>query len=121
MPPPYYPPPSYPGYGQRVDINLYRTVIGNDRIDITPYINMYQYRGRTVDRVIVRASTRYGMALVNLMVNTSNVGQVQFNGYYSQEQVIYLGGQAVLGYNAHSLNIFVSGDLNLEAVTLILR
>lgn len=116
--PPAYPPPGY--YGERVDIPVYRAV-GSGRIDITPYIDMYRYRGRSVERVIVRGAPRYNMSLVSLMVNTSNMGQVQFNGYYSQEQTIYLPPQLVLGYNAQTLNIFVSGDMNLELITLILR
>jgi hypothetical protein len=114
----YNPPPSY---GQNIDITIYRSVYGNDRIDITQYIDLYRYRGYRVEQVIVSATARYGSAYVSLLVNGNSHGQLSFNGGYSQRQSLWLSNQPVIGQGADSLVLYTSGDMTVETVTLVVR
>ena len=116
-----YNPPSNPGYGQNIDISVYRSVYGNDRIDLTQYVDLYRYRGYRVEQVIVTATSRYGSSFVNLMINGNSQGQLSFNSSYSQRQSLWLSGQPVIGQGADSIVLYTSGDMTVETVTLVVR
>lgn len=129
-PPPQYPPqqpyPPYPPYPpqqpsqQRVDVNVYRSMVGNDRLDIGQYVNLSQYRGYAVTQVVISGSAQYQTSFVSLLVNSFNQGQVQFNGGYSQQQSIFLNQRPVIGQGADSLVLYTQGNMTIEHVTLIL-
>lgn len=114
----YNPPP---GYGQNIDISVYRSVYGNDRIDLTQYVDLYRYRGYRIEQVIVTATSRYGSSFVNLMVNGNSQGQLSFSSSYSQRQSLWLSGQPVIGQGADSIVLYTSGDMTVETVTLVVR
>jgi len=113
----YNPPP--PGYGQNIEINIYRSVYGNDRIDLTPYIDMFRYRGRTIERIMITASSRSG-GVIELYIDGPIIGAVQFRSGYSEVATFNLS-YAVLGHNANNLVLLTRGELNLEHVTIVLR
>lgn len=115
----YYPPP--PGYGQNIEINVYRSVYGNDRIDLTPHIDMIRYRGRVIEQVLVRASSRYNMGLISLLINGFNMGQAQFSGGLTQVATYRLNQPMMIGQGADSLVLYTQGDLTVEGVTIVLR
>lgn len=117
----YNPPPSNPGYGQNIDVSVYRNMRGNDRLDIGSLVNLSNYRGYRVLQVIVTGRASYQTSFVNLMVNSFNAGQVQMVSGYSQSQSIYLNNQPMIGQGADSLVLYTSGDMTIERVTLVIR
>jgi hypothetical protein len=107
--------------GGNVEIPVYRSVFGNDRIDLGSLVDLYRYQGLRIQQVAVTATARYGSAAVSLLVNGFNAGNLQFTGGYSQRQNLWLSGQPVIGNGADSLVLYTSGDMTVEHVTLILR
>ena len=115
----YNPPP--PGYGQNIEINIYRSVMGNDRIDLTQYIDMNRYRGRVIEQVLVTATARYNAAFINLLINSFDMGRAQFSGGYSQIATFWMNQQMVIGQGADSIVLYTQGDMNVDHVTLVIR
>ena len=123
-PPPYPGNPGYPGqpgYGQqRVDINIYRNLYGNDRIDLSQFIDLGRYQGMAIEQVIVQGSAGYNSSFLNVIVNGNNMGQAAFTGNYSQQQSIWLSRRPVIGQGAESVVLYSSGQMTVERVTLVL-
>ncbi len=117
----YNPPPTNPGYGQNIDINVYRSVYGNDRIDLTQYFDLSRYRGYRIQSVIVTATSRFNTGFVSLLVNGNNMGQIAFSSNYSQQGTIYLNRPAVIGQGADSLVLYTQGNMTIERVTIVIR
>lgn len=115
----YNPPP--PGYGQNIEISLYRSVYGSERIDLTQYIDMYRYRGRIIERVLVTATSRVNTGFISLLINSFNMGQARFSGGYSQIATFHLNQQMVIGQGADSIVLNAQGDMSVERVTLVIR
>ena len=111
------PPP--PNYGSRqVDISVYRNLFSNDRVDLGQLVDLRNYRGSRLVRVIVSARAQYNSSLVNLVVNGFNQGQVQFAGGYVQQQTILLNQNLIIGQGADSLVLYTAGNMTIERVTL---
>lgn len=115
----YNPPP--PPYGQNIEINVYRTVMGNDRIDLTQYIDLQRYRGRVVEQVLVTATARYNSSFINLLINGFNMGQAHFSGGYPQIATFRMNQHLVIGQGADSLVLYTQGDMSVEHVTIVIR
>lgn len=114
----YNPPPPY---GQNIEINIYRSVMGNDRIDLTHYIDLQRYRGRVVEQVLVTATARYNSSFISLLINGFNMGQAQFSGGYSQIATFRMNQHLVIGQGADSLVLYTQGDMSVEHVTIVIR
>lgn len=112
-----YEPNPYP-QSDRIDINIYRSTIGNDRVDLTSYIDMYQYRGMRIESVEIRARADYNVAIAELMINSFRLGTVQFSGGYTQPQTIFLNQRPVLGQGADSIILNTRGNMTIESVVL---
>jgi hypothetical protein len=112
-----YEPNPYP-QSDRIDINIYRSTIGNDRVDLTSYIDMYQYRGMRIESVEIRARAEYNVAIAELMINSFRSGTVQFSGGYTQPQTIRLNQRPVLGQGADSIILNTRGNMTIESVVL---
>lgn len=110
-----------PGYDQNIEISIYRSVYGNDRIDLTQYVDLYRYRGFSIRSVIVTATARYNTGFVSLLVNGLDMGRTQFSGGYSQSSSIFLNRQVIIGQGADSLVLYTQGDMTIERVTLVVR
>ncbi len=115
----YNPPP--PPYGQNIEINIYRSVMGNDRIDLTQYIDLQRYRGRVVEQVLVTATSRYNSSFISLLINGNNIGRAQFSGGYSQIATFNMNQLLVIGQGADSIALYTQGDMNVEHVTIVIR
>lgn len=115
----YNPPP--PPYGQNIEINIYRSVMGNDRIDLTQYIDLQRYRGRVVEQILVTASARYNSSFISLLINGFDMGRAQFSGGYSQIATFWMNRQLVIGQGADSLVLYTQGDMNVDHVTIVIR
>ncbi len=112
-----YEPNPYP-QSDRIDINIYRSTYGNDRVDLTSYIDMYQYRGMRIESVEIRARADYNVAIAELMINSFRSGTVQFSGGYTQPQTIFLNQRPVLGQGADSIILNTRGNMTIESVVL---
>lgn len=122
--PPQYPGdghhPGYPGHGSEVlDLGVYRSMYGHDRLDLTRYIDMYRYNGRRIQSIRVTASAQHNVALADLLMNGFNVGTLQFSGGYSQTQEIRLNSPD-LGGEAGSLVLNTRGNMTIERVLIVL-
>jgi hypothetical protein len=108
--------------GGQIDIPVYRSVYGNDRIDLTSLVDLSRYRGLRIQQVVVTGTVQYGSAALSLMINGLNAGNLQFTGGgYSQRQTLWLGNSPMIGNGADSLVLYTSGDMSVEQVSLILR
>lgn len=110
-----------PPYGQNIEINVYRSVSGNDRIDLTHYIDLQRYRGRVVEQVLVTATARYSSSFMNLLINGFDMGRAQFSGGYSQIATFWVNQHLVIGQGADSLVLYTQGDMNVDRVTIVIR
>lgn len=112
-----------PGYGSdRVQINLNRQTFGNDRIDLTSYIDMYQHRGQRIDSIEIRARATYNVAVAEILINSFRQGAVQFNGNgYTESQTIYLNQSAIIGQGADNIVLQTRGNMTIESVVLHLN
>ncbi len=109
-----------PGYGQqRVDIRVNRSLYGNDRIDLTQYVNLSQYRGYAIEEVIVTGSSQYENAFLDLLINSFNQGQATLT-QYRQNHTYRLHNRPVIGRDASSIALYSRGNLTVERVTLVL-
>ena len=117
----YNPPPSNPGYGRNIEVNVYRSMRGNDRLDIGSLVNLSAYRGYRIQQVIITGRATYQTSFVSLLINSFNAGQVQMVSGYSQAQSIYLSNQPTIGQGADSIVLYTSGEMTIEHVTLVIR
>ncbi len=109
-----------PGYGQqRVDIRVDRSMYGDDRIDLTQYVNLSQYRGYAIEEVIVTGSSQYEVAFLDLLINSFNQGQATLS-QYRQNHSYRLNNRPVIGRDASSIALYSRGNLTIERVTLVL-
>jgi hypothetical protein len=112
-----YEPNPYP-QSDRIDINIYRSTYGNDRIDLTSYIDMYQYRGMRIESVEIRARAEYNVAIAELLINSFRYGTAQFSGGYTQAQSLRLNQRPVIGQGADSIILNTRGNMTIESVVL---
>lgn len=118
-PPPQY-PPQPPQQQQRIDLNVYRSMVGNDSLDIGQYVELSRYRGLAVTDVLITGSAQFQTSFVQLLVNSFNMGQVQFSGGYSQSQNIHLNQRPIIGQGADSLVLYTQGNMTIEHITVML-
>lgn len=116
--PPQY--PDHPGYEDRLDLYIGETVQGNDRIDVTRHIDMYQHRGRRIQKIIVEADAQYNVALAEVIINGWSAGTLQFDNY-TRSQALRLPGQPDIGGAASSIVLYTRGNMRVNRVTLVLR
>jgi hypothetical protein len=133
-PPPHFPPhepppypgnpgqPGYPGHGQqqRLELNVYRNLVGNDRVDLGQYVSLSQYRGYAVEQIIINGAPQFNTSVMSAIINGNNMGQVEFSGSYSQSQTIWLSRRPVIGNGADSIVLYSTGNMSVQRVTLIL-
>lgn len=117
----YNPPPPPPNYGERIELNVYRSTFGSDRIDLTPMIDMYRYRGRAIESVQVTVNSRYNTGYVSLLINGYSMGQAAINPGYSQVATYRPAQPMVIGQSANMIVLQNQGDLTIEHVTIVLR
>lgn len=106
-------------YGQGMDLPLYvnRRMYGNDRLDLTQYIDMYRYSGYRIQEIVIEATPVYNTALLDLLINGFNQGQTLQIDRYSSRQSIF-PNNAILGQGADSIVLYTRGDLDIRNVTL---
>lgn len=113
-----YQPPRPPPQGGDVvlPLNLSRRTFGNERIDLSAYLPLGRYQGYRIRSMEITAQASYNNAIVDVIVNGVQSGQL-FIAPYHQTQSVFLGG-AVLGGYGQNLVLFTRGDLILHQVVL---
>lgn len=109
--------PDRPGRGIEVPLSVSRRMYGNDRLDLTQYVDMYRYRGHRIEAIEIEATPVYNTALLDLVINGFNQGQTLQIDRYGSRQTIH-PQNAVLGMGADSLVLYTRGDLDIRRVTL---
>lgn len=111
------PYPPGPGYAEYVYVNVSRRMFGVDRFELTPYIDMYRYRGWRIESVDVEASALYNNALLDLSVNgysqSQPIGVDRFRRVYSIRPY-----NAVIDFGTNSIALGNRGDVDIHRVTL---
>ncbi|HEX7674669.1 MAG TPA: hypothetical protein VF412_10885 [Bdellovibrio sp.] len=108
-----------PGWGREITlpIPVARRMLGADRLDITQYINVNQYRGYRITAVEIEAASLYQVAFLDLYINGFTQGQSIQIGNFVQRYSVY-PQDAVIGQSAASIVIGNRGDLDVRGVTL---
>lgn len=111
--------PEHPGQGRDflfVPLNQY--LRGNNILAVRQILNLGpQYRGRSVDSVVLRARTDFGRGQAQLLVNNAPVGFTQTVGTRTQEYYFQLNpGQNTLDQAVHTLQISLQGQFTVEGV-----
>ncbi|MFN8846518.1 MAG: hypothetical protein ACK5V3_18165 [Bdellovibrionales bacterium] len=114
-------PPNPPNYGEitvPLQIPTYFPPMG--RLDLTPYVDVYRYRGMVLVGVEVTAAARYNAAILEVVINSFNQGTVSLSRYQTT-QVVYPRQRFVLGESLGNLMLEPRGDVSVLGVRLILR
>lgn len=117
-PPPYEPP--YDGGREiAVTLNLPSYLPPQPRLDLTPYVDVYRYRGYTVRAVELTAVARSGSATLEVLLNGFAEGRMSLSRYQST-QTFRSRQNLVIGSNFGNLVLVPRGDSNITQVRLIL-
>lgn len=100
-----------------VPLSVARRMISNDQLDISQYIDMYQYNGMRITAIEIQAASVYQVALMDVLINGCAQGStVQLNNYL-QTYSVY-PQNAVIGQTASNIVINTRGDMEIRGVTL---
>ena len=109
-----------PGYGQRtVDVPIFRNTSNYERINLSQYVNLSQYSGFTIKKVIVTGSSQSQNTYLDLLIDNYTEDQLVF-APYRQQQSFHLSNQPVIGHHAIDIVFVARGYMSLEKVTLVL-
>ncbi|MDG0815130.1 hypothetical protein [Bdellovibrio svalbardensis] len=100
-----------------VPLSVARRMLGNDRLDISPYIDMYQYRGMRITAIEIEAAALYQVAFIDVLINSFGQGPSVQIGNYIQRYTVY-PQDAVIGQSAASIVLSTRGDMDIRGVTL---
>lgn len=109
--------PGRPDRGLEVPLYVSRRMYGNDRLDLTQYIEMNRYRGYRIEALEIEAMPVYFTALADLIINGFNQGPTMQFDRNSYRQTVR-PQNAILGMGADSLVLYTRGDLDIQRVTL---
>lgn len=100
-----------------VPLSVARRMLGNDRLDITPYVDVYQYRGMRITAIEIEAAALYQVAFIDVLINSFGQGNSVQIGNYIQRYTVY-PQDAVIGQSAASIVLSTRGDMDIRGVTL---
>lgn len=115
-----YGPGPGPGPGPGVidvPVGIYRTISGNAMIDLRSFVNLGSYRGYRIQAIEVTARATYNNALIDVLINSFNVGTVHVDRY-SRVSTVWPGSNAIIGQGADSIVLMTRGDQTIERVNL---
>ncbi|KHD88111.1 MAG: hypothetical protein OM95_11415 [Bdellovibrio sp. ArHS] len=109
--------PGRPDRGIEVPLYVSRRMYGNDRLNLSQYIDAQRYRGYRIQQIEIEATPVYNTALIDVLINGFNQGQtLQVDRYNSRQTVI--PQNAIIGQGADSIVLITRGDLDIHRVTL---
>lgn len=112
--------PERPQMSTDIPVPVNRRMWGNDRLDLTQFVDLYRYRGFRIEEIVIDATPAYNNALLDVLINSFNqVPTLQIDR--SRTRHIVRPMNAVIGSGADSI-VFVSrGELDIRGVTLRLQ
>ncbi len=109
--------PGNPGRSIEVPLNVARYMMGNDRLDLSRSIDVYNLRGYRVQEILIEATPAYNTALLDVVVGGFSAGRtLQLDHYNTRQSVI--PQNAVIGQGGENIVLINRGDLNIHGVTL---
>ncbi|MGZ3770289.1 MAG: hypothetical protein ACXWQ7_14100 [Bdellovibrio sp.] len=109
--------PDRPDQGMDIPLYVNRRLLGNDRLDLTQYIDVNQYRGFRIQQIVIDATPVYNTALIDVLINGFTQGQTLQVDRSSYSQIVR-PNNAVLGQGADSIVLYTRGDLDIRNITL---
>ena len=80
------------GWGElQVPLQVSRRMAGNDRLDLTQYIDINRYRGMRIVAIEIEANSVYQVAFLDVQINSFNQGQSLQIGNYVQRYTVKIG------------------------------
>jgi hypothetical protein len=105
---------------QVVTIEVNRSVNNNEVIDLTQYADLRSQMGRSIDQILVTASSPSGGSIL-IAVNNTNLGQPQLTTGLLEEKSVLVDKEQILGSAAYSTSLYTYGDVTIGHVTIILK
>ena len=110
-----------PGGGQQrvtVPLNVARRMLGNDRLDLTPYINMNQYRGYRIEAIEFEAASLMNVSFLDVVINSVQQGsRIQVGSWIQRYTVNPQNSELSQVMN---LSFYTYGNMDIRRVTLYL-
>lgn len=109
-----------PGAGRDivVPIVLYQRLMGNDRLDLGQYVNLWNYHGYRLIGLELNARAVYGNASIEVLVNGFNLFNPIWLTQFSQNHMMFPNREIIIGQGAESIVIYSRGDIELNHVNL---
>ena len=101
-----------------IDIN--DTASNNDVIDLGDFDEVVRNTGRSVDQVLITATSPDNSGSILVVMNGAAVGQTSFTNQV-QEQALYVDQEQLLNSGDWATSLYTSGNLSIQKVTLILK
>lgn len=109
--------PGNPGRSIEVPLNVARRLIGNDRLDLSYNIDVYNLRGYRVQEILIDATPAYNSALLDVVVGGFSSGRtLQIDRHNTRHSVI--PQNAVIGQGGENIMLINRGDVDIRGVTL---
>lgn len=100
-----------------VPLNVFKRMYGNDRIDLSQYLDLNKYRGMRVVSMDIAGRANAGNALLNIVIG--NRSTVQGIAMSETQQAFTVNLQdVVIGQAEDFISLLNNGDLNIDTVTL---
>lgn len=109
--------PGRPDRNMEVPLNVYRRMLGNDRLDLAPYIDTYRLRGYRITEILIDATPVYNTALLDVLVGGFGQSRTLQLDRYGARQSVF-PQNAVLGQGGENIMLISRGDLEVRGVTL---
>ncbi len=103
---------------QNVFIPVNRTFFGNDRVDIGDYISLHNYTGQRLEAIEVLAEARFSNAIIDLMINSFQVGFGKSVGPSIQTIIFYPRNNNIIGRGGDSIILLTRGDITIHHLNL---
>ncbi|MFM6930041.1 MAG: hypothetical protein ACKOX6_16335 [Bdellovibrio sp.] len=111
----------YPPGGQQrvtVPLNVARRMLGNDRLDLTAYINLNQYRGYRIELIEFEAASLMNVSFLDVVINNMQQGPRVQVGSWIQRYAV--NPQNAELNQIRDLSFYTYGNMDIRRVTLYL-
>lgn len=101
-----------------VPVVVYRRLMGNDRLDLGQYVNLWNYQGYRLAGIELNARAVYGSASLDILVNGFNAFNPVWLNQYSAPQLLFPNQNLIIGRGADSIVLYSRGDIELNHINL---
>lgn len=111
-----------PGPGPRpprvetVTLNVFRSTYGDERMDLTRYIDMRRFAGAVVESVVINARADGRAALIDVLASGRTQGTLSLDAYSRDYTLDLMSRPRLDSFN--SIELYTRGRLTVNTVTL---